>query len=80
MIHLNKRLWTLSMLRLRAACYVKMVTGFSIQPQLVAGSFENSYDESLATIKARFWYVQLRKPFRARPEPCDTIRAASTPR
>jgi hypothetical protein len=29
----------------------------------VAGAFENNYDESLATIKGRFWYVQLRKRF-----------------
>jgi hypothetical protein len=26
-------------------------------PPFVAGSFENGYDESLATIKGRFWYV-----------------------
>jgi outer membrane receptor protein involved in Fe transport len=32
-------------------------------PPFVAGSFENGYDESLATIKGRFWYVQLRKRF-----------------
>ena len=32
-------------------------------PPLVAGSFENNYDESLATIKGRFWYVQLKKRF-----------------
>ena len=32
-------------------------------PQFVAGKFENGYDESLATIKGRFWYVQLRKRF-----------------
>jgi len=24
---------------------------------------ENGYDESLATIKGRFWYVQLKKRF-----------------
>jgi iron complex outermembrane receptor protein len=28
-----------------------------------AGSSENGYDESLATIKGRFWYVQLKKRF-----------------
>jgi iron complex outermembrane receptor protein len=32
-------------------------------PPFVAGNFENGYDESLATIKGRFWYVQLRKRF-----------------
>ena len=32
-------------------------------PQFVAGAFENGYDESLATIKGRFWYLQLRKRF-----------------
>ena len=30
-------------------------------PSFVAGSFENGYDESLATIKGRFWYVQLKR-------------------
>ncbi len=32
-------------------------------PPFVAGGFENGYDESLATIKGRFWYVQLKKRF-----------------
>jgi iron complex outermembrane receptor protein len=32
-------------------------------PPFVAGNFENGYDESLATIKGRFCYVQLRKRF-----------------
>src|SRR5437016_4488828 len=32
-------------------------------PPFVAGSFENGYDESLANIKGRFWYVQLKKRF-----------------
>jgi hypothetical protein len=32
-------------------------------PPFVAGSFENGYDESLAAIKGRFWYVQLKKRF-----------------
>ena len=32
-------------------------------PPFVAGSGENGYDESLATIKGRFWYVQLKKRF-----------------
>jgi hypothetical protein len=33
------------------------------EPPFVAGSFENGYDESLATIKGRFWYVGLKKRF-----------------
>jgi iron complex outermembrane recepter protein len=32
-------------------------------PPFVGGSFENGYDESLATIKGRFWYVGLKKRF-----------------
>jgi outer membrane receptor protein involved in Fe transport len=36
---------------------------FDSDPPFVAGSFENGYDESLATIKGRFCYVQLRKRF-----------------
>ena len=36
---------------------------FDADPPFVAGSFENGYDESLATIKGRFWYVQLKKRF-----------------
>jgi len=32
-------------------------------PPFVAGSFENGYDESIATIKGRFWYIQLKKKF-----------------
>jgi iron complex outermembrane receptor protein len=32
-------------------------------PPFVAGAAENGYDESLATIKGRFWYVQLKKRF-----------------
>ena len=32
-------------------------------PPFVAGNFENGYDESLATIKGRFWYVGLKKRF-----------------
>ena len=31
--------------------------------RLSPASFENGYDESLATIKGRFWYVQLKKRF-----------------
>src|SRR5438552_1888686 len=33
---------------------------FDEDPPFVAGSGENGYDESLATIKGRFWYVQLK--------------------
>jgi iron complex outermembrane receptor protein len=36
---------------------------FDEDPPFVALSFENGYDESLATIKGRFWYVQLKKRF-----------------
>jgi iron complex outermembrane recepter protein len=36
---------------------------FDFDPPFVAGSFENGYDESLATIKGRFWYLQLKKRF-----------------
>ena len=32
-------------------------------PPFVAGAFENQYDESLTTIKGRFWYVGLKKRF-----------------
>ena len=36
---------------------------FDQSPPFVAGSGKNGYDESLATIKGRFWYVQLKKRF-----------------
>jgi hypothetical protein len=36
---------------------------FDEDPPFVAGAGENGYDESLATIKGRFWYVQLKKKF-----------------
>ena len=36
---------------------------FDRSPPFVAGSFENGYDESLTTIKGRFWYAQLKKRF-----------------
>jgi outer membrane receptor protein involved in Fe transport len=32
-------------------------------PPFVAGNFENGYDESIATIKGRFWFVGLKKRF-----------------
>src|SRR5205807_4538398 len=38
---------------------------FESDAAFVAGSFENGYDESLATIRGRFWYLQLKKRFRA---------------
>jgi iron complex outermembrane recepter protein len=36
---------------------------FDSDPPFVAGAFENNYDESLATIKGRLWYLQLKKRF-----------------
>jgi outer membrane receptor protein involved in Fe transport len=36
---------------------------FDEDPSFVAGSGENGYGESLATIKGRFWYLQLKKRF-----------------
>jgi iron complex outermembrane receptor protein len=36
---------------------------FDFDPPFVAGNFENGYDETLTTIKGRFWYVQLKKRF-----------------
>jgi len=36
---------------------------FDSDPPFVAGAFLNNYDASLATIKGRFWYVQLKKRF-----------------
>jgi outer membrane receptor protein involved in Fe transport len=36
---------------------------FDTNPPFVAGSPANNYDQSLATIKGRFWYVQLKKRF-----------------
>ena len=35
---------------------------FDEDPPFVNG-VENGYDESIATIKGRFWYVQLKKRF-----------------
>ena len=40
-----------------------MQNALDSNPPFVAGSFENGYDESLATIKGRFWYAQLKKKF-----------------
>jgi outer membrane receptor protein involved in Fe transport len=42
---------------------VGMQNVFDSDPPFVAGAFENNYDESFATIKGRFWYVQLKKRF-----------------
>ena len=36
---------------------------FDADPPFVAGAFGNNYDQSLATIKGRFWLVQLKKRF-----------------
>ena len=36
---------------------------FDSYPPFVAGSFENSYDESIADVRGRFWYLQLKKRF-----------------
>jgi hypothetical protein len=36
---------------------------FNSDPFFVAGAFGNNYDASLATIKDRFWYAQLKKRF-----------------
>jgi hypothetical protein len=34
-----------------------------VDPPFVGGAGENGYDESVAAIKGRFWYVQLKKIF-----------------
>ena len=36
---------------------------FDQDPPFVAGAFENNYDESLADVRGRFWYVGLKKRF-----------------
>jgi outer membrane receptor protein involved in Fe transport len=36
---------------------------FDEDPPFVGSGVENGYDESIATIKGRFWYVQLKKRF-----------------
>ena len=32
-------------------------------PPFVAGAFQNNYDQSISTIRGRFWYAQLKKRF-----------------
>jgi len=36
---------------------------FDSDPPFVAGAFVNNYDESIADVRGRFWYVQLKKRF-----------------
>jgi outer membrane receptor protein involved in Fe transport len=36
---------------------------FDSDPPFVNGAFNNNYDESLADVRGRFWYVQLKKRF-----------------
>ena len=36
---------------------------FDSDPPFVGGAFENGYDESLADIKGRFYYIQVKKKF-----------------
>jgi iron complex outermembrane receptor protein len=36
---------------------------FDQNPPFVGGAFENNYDESLADVRGRFWYVGLKKRF-----------------
>ncbi len=36
---------------------------FDSDPPFVGGAFENNYDESIADVRGRFWYVQLKKRF-----------------
>ena len=42
---------------------IGMQNVFDADPPFVAGAFQNNYDQSLGTIKGRFWYVQLKKRF-----------------
>jgi iron complex outermembrane receptor protein len=42
---------------------VGMNNVFDQDPPFTAGSFENGYDESIADVKGRFWYVSLKKRF-----------------
>src|SRR5882724_6415629 len=36
---------------------------FDSDPPFVAGAFENNYDESIADVRGRFWYLSLKKRF-----------------
>ena len=36
---------------------------FDTDPPFVAGAIVSNYDTSLATIKGRYWYAQLKKQF-----------------
>jgi outer membrane receptor protein involved in Fe transport len=36
---------------------------FDSDPPFAFGALENNYDESLADVRGRFWYVQLKKRF-----------------
>jgi iron complex outermembrane recepter protein len=42
---------------------VGMLNVFDQDPPFVAGAFENNYDESIANVRGRFWYVQVKKRF-----------------
>src|SRR5215211_7224391 len=42
-------------------------------PSFVADSFEDGYDECLATIKGCFWYAQLKKRFGAAVLSCNDV-------
>jgi outer membrane receptor protein involved in Fe transport len=42
---------------------LEMQNVFDEDPPFVNSAIENGYDEPLATIKGRFWYVQLKKRF-----------------
>ena len=50
---------------------------FDEDPPFVGGAFENGYDESLATIKGRFWYVQLKKRFWQSEQVRSEIKSAA---
>jgi outer membrane receptor protein involved in Fe transport len=42
---------------------VGMQNVFDTDPPFVAGAFGSNYDQSVTTIKGRFWYVQVKKRF-----------------
>ena len=42
---------------------IGMQNVFDTDPPFVAGAFQNNYDQSVATIRGRFWYGQLKKRF-----------------